>query len=763
MANYVIRYNPYQNETEVVKDGTTLRKNSKLCKKMKGRLQAWEKLGEALEEDNNEPECYIDFVGREIDFIDLKNYFEHVYRSEKTEFILEPMLLSNDDDMLSKLSGFAEDAKKVGIFNAKQVDEIKKHIEKIKAKPFVISVIATMSSGKSTLLNSLMHMELLPTGDKATTANIVEIYDNDKETMTYCAKDKEDRTVREGSDINLEMLAEMNKNEQIHTVEIYGNIPGVDADKMQLMLRDTPGPNNSGDSRHREKTEEIISDVDMSAVIYVMNATQLEVDSDEELLRNIADEMKKGGKQANDRFLFVINKVDDWIENKEQTLEGLEETVREYLSRFEIHDPRIFPVTAGLARTVWRYRSGYEFTKREKGKAEYDIEAFNIEEDEEVKFDLHSSVSQCVRRQLDIDLEKAIEKDDKCEIALIHSGIKGLEYSIKEYVEKYAYPIKVSDAVNDIIDTIEEKKMRSNFKRLLSMDENKRKKIEKQIKESTGKKTEGEAVKARFEKDIKGYVLSDEIKNKCDKIVEDLFDGIVNDTVDKLTEPKIRQDVAKSVVDSFSHDVETVEKKLDERVKKIINEEIYEKGEKILSEFKKSIQKIKDNSNIEGFDFGKVKDLKKFDFGNIRDVVKEITSTEDITREKKDEIPNPDKHWYTPWRPKFIEKITVEKIGTIEYVNKAELRWEILRVKIIEQKNVKEIISEAGDLIAVFKKDFKKRLEDFNGTINSVLAELENSIKEEETVEKNKKKHEEDLRKLEEYMGILKKIVDMGE
>lgn len=763
MANYVIRYNPYQNETEVVKDGTTLRKNSKLCKKMKGRLQAWEKLGEALEEDNNEPECHIDFVGREIDFIDLKDYFEHVYHSEKTEFILEPMLLSNDDDMLLKLSDFAEDAKKVGIFNAKQVDEIKKHIEKIKAKPFIISVIATVSSGKSTLLNSLMHMELLPTGDVPTTANIVEIYDNDKETMTYCAKDKEDHTVCEGSDINLEMLAEMNKNEKIHTIEIYGNIPSVDADKMQLMLRDTPGP-NSDDERHGEKTEEIISDADMSVVIYVMNATQLKVKSDKKLLKKIADEIKKGGKQANDRFLFVINKVDDWINDPKQTLEGLEKTVREYLSGddFKIYDPRIFLVTAGLARTVWRCRSEYEFTKREKLEAENNIDIFNMEE-EEVKFDFYSSVSQCVRRQLNIDLEKATKENDKYEVALIHSGIKGLEYSIKEYVEKYAYPIKVSDAVNDIIDTIEEKKMRSNFKRLLSMDESKRKKIEKQIKEIMEKKTEKEALKARFEEDIKDYVLSDEIKKKCDKSIEDLFDGIVNDTVDKLIEPKIRQDMAKPVVDSFLHDVEIAEKKLDEKVKKIINEEIYEKGEKILSEFQKSIQKIKDNSNIEGFDFGKVKDLKKFDLGNIRDVVKEITSTEDITREKKIKVPNPDRHWYTPWRPKFIEEITVEKVGTIEYVNKTELREEILNVWEIARTNVKEVVSEAEDLIAVFKKDFEKRLEDFNDTINSVLADLENSIKEEETVEKNKKKHEEDLKKLEEYMGILKKITNMGE
>lgn len=505
MAKYIISYNPYQNTTQIEKNGTTLKKNCSLCKGIDNkRLQAWfdideswEGFGKALDVDNNEIECNIQFYGRKIDFFDLKDYFDTVYKSEKgTRFHLESKFLSNDEDILSKLSDFVEEAKENGVFENGQLATIKKYIDDIKKTPFPISVIATMSAGKSTLINALIHKELLPTGDDATTANIVEIYDNSSETVEYSTFDKDEKMICKGSNADLAVLKEINADNNVRTVKLYCKIP-CNTNKILMMLRDTPGPNNSQDIQHKKITESIIFDADnMSTVIYVMNATELRVESEKELLHNIACEMKKGGKQANDRFLFVINKVDLRLKNKEQTLEGLIKDTKEYLAQFGITNPRIFPVTASLACDIQKCKAGYKFDELIWPTVEVNLKMFNMDSSR-VKFDLYASVSPSVRRKLDEELKIAADNENIYETAMIHSGIRGLEYSIQEYMEKYAYPIKVSDAVKDIIETIDENEMRNNFREILAEDDKKLKKTQKTIediekkkrKEKTQKKT----------------------------------------------------------------------------------------------------------------------------------------------------------------------------------------------------------------------------------------------------------------------------------
>ena len=111
---------------------------------------------------------------------------------------------------------------------------------------------------------------------------------------------------------------------------------------------------------------------------------------------------------------------------KDQTLEKLLADTKVYLSQFGINSPRIFPVTAGLASDIYKYRSGYEFDGLEGYNYELKLGMFNMG-DPKVKFDEYASVSQGVKKQLNADLRKAIQSKDKYEIALIHSGIKGLE------------------------------------------------------------------------------------------------------------------------------------------------------------------------------------------------------------------------------------------------------------------------------------------------------------------------------------------------
>lgn len=773
MSKYVICYNPYKNMVIVEKNGSKLRKNCDICKGLnEKRLQnwfdetvGWPGLGKMIDDDNNESTCEIIFKGREIDFIDLRDYFKNIYVSMRnTEFKLSAESLSRDEDMLSKLSDLVDTAKEKNLFPANQITDIESHMYHLKNDPFVISVIATMSSGKSTLLNAIMHRELLPTGDKATTANIVEIYDDDSETVTYETFDNNGKIIQKGYNADISTFRKINLDSQVRTVKIYSDIPMVTVGKMSLMMRDTPGPNNSGDIRHRQITESIISNArDMSTVLYIMNALQLEVESDKDLLDDISIELKNGGKQANDRFLFVINRVDDWIKKKEQTLDGLLESARTYLKGFGIDNPRIFLLTAELASNIWKKRNGFEFDDEEIEDLEKYISRFS-QDKEKYRFDNKSSYSQCVRKLLDIDIEKALSESNLEELALIHSGFKGLEYSIKEYIEKYAYPIKVSDAIKDIVDSIDEKRMRTRFLDSIASDEYKLKKVQKKIEEGTKKKEERLKRKKEFEDKISEYVISEDVEKDAKGLAMDAFVELINKYKNQITgKSRLIQSEAYTIVGELQTKVNEKEIELDKKLKEIINKEVYDKGTLILEDYQNYIYGIEGDLDLDDFDFRKVKDLQKNSFDDIRKVADKVTSTETLYKETKETVKNPNYHRFLFWHwggDKFIEKITKTPNGEIKYVDKSAFLEDLAEININAEKNVKALLEEAKALINEFKMFFSLQMDKFNSSIETVLEELNNEIENEKRESQNKIKHEKQLKELDEYMNMINSITD---
>lgn len=83
----------------------------------------------------------------------------------------------NDADIIGELDRIFEEikARRLSDFEKKNSEgkDIFDAYEEVKNGIFEVSVIATMSSGKSTLINSLLHTELLPSENKACTAILI--------------------------------------------------------------------------------------------------------------------------------------------------------------------------------------------------------------------------------------------------------------------------------------------------------------------------------------------------------------------------------------------------------------------------------------------------------------------------------------------------------------------------------------------------------------------------------------------------------------
>jgi len=249
MKKVNIVYNPFLLSTTITVDGKKPNDNSSLDFR-KLRLQEWaEKLPKILLEEYRDRNISIEFTGTLDDFTDLKeilnsnnshvnfeNYTHH--RTLDVEKVEEEVL------------NIYEDIKN-GPVEALRDNGIKTAFEEALRSEFAINVVATMSSGKSSLINAILGKNLMPVANMATTATIVRIIATPQKSYSGIAYDSKGVELFREKELDLNIMEKWNSDESISTIEIYGPIPCVDAVGMRLVLIDTPGPNNSRDENHK--------------------------------------------------------------------------------------------------------------------------------------------------------------------------------------------------------------------------------------------------------------------------------------------------------------------------------------------------------------------------------------------------------------------------------------------------------------------------------------------------------------------------------
>lgn len=151
----------------------------------------------------------------------------------------------------------------------------------------------------------------------------------------------------------------------------------------------------------------------------------------------VAKEIKKGGKQAKDRFIFIVNKCDEFDLEKE-SLEKALNNVKDYLSENGIQDPLVYPISAYATRLM---RNDEQFlTSQERRKKNVYIDQFL---EDEYNFIQYMPLTAKVYSK--VENLKLLENDE-LNIALKNSGIPAVEMMIDEYIEKYNLPHRLNRA-----------------------------------------------------------------------------------------------------------------------------------------------------------------------------------------------------------------------------------------------------------------------------------------------------------------------------
>ena len=734
MTKFYICYNPFLIECEFRKNGLLLNKKSKFGDKSNRRLQElldksinWGGLAKEIDEACSDNNVEITFRGREIDYDDLRASLDKYEGDVKFTYIFKKT--KSEDDIISKLDAVFKqigDSKYSGeMISQDEINDICKKYEEAKNGIFNVSVIATMSSGKTTLINAILNKELLPAENKACTATIAEIYDNDTIDgfEVECYGNEDDDCVFSRTKATPELLREYNSNEAVRTIRIEGNIPCVSSDKIHLCLTDTPGPNNSRNENHGKLTRSIISDVN-GIVLYVINVTQLFIRDDNLLLREIASEMEKRGKLARDRFIFVINKCDDYDVDKEGSIEQLLCSARDYLKDFNIEDPILIPTTARLALLIRRKLNGEALTRKETSDL-VGVQDFVLSE--LLHFEKYATLTPTVREKLQkkVDFYHADENMWDME-ALIHTGIPAVEETIAEYIEKYAYPMKIKDSVKDIIAILDEIDMISQFNKKISEDNAKRIQVKEQIQRAKEKHRQSKGLYDSYKEYVNSLSLSAFIDE--DEILYQTEQALERKTRDYNDKGKIDKSYAHTLLYGFGTELTVFQREVESEISRQIDEEVFRVCNHWLEEYTIRVNEILEGIEISDFDFSKIRSFGKIKIHNMDDISRkyEYDRTEKFktgTTWNKEKIKSVKKFFSfkEPWRVDQYE----ERIVGVD-VDVSQVIVEVMADYLIKiRSNIKGMFRQADEQVEGYKEAFKDNMDQLSQEIENILTELD--------------------------------------
>lgn len=230
-----------------------------------------------------------------------------------------------------------------------------------------IGICATMSAGKSTLVNALLGYDFLPARNEATTACITSVHDNDylgeKNVPAISVGDRSISAVTH--DVDTEILNEWNDSDKVKRIVIQADLENISSSNAIVAVHDTPGTNNSGDNSHHDTTINFFAKNKMDAIIYVVNVEHAMTTDGDTLLREL---QKKILSQSNIPVIFVLNKADS-IDNEKENFSDLIFQFKEEIAKLGFDKgSNVIPVSAKAARLFKMALKGKadRFTEKEK-------------------------------------------------------------------------------------------------------------------------------------------------------------------------------------------------------------------------------------------------------------------------------------------------------------------------------------------------------------------------------------------------------------
>jgi len=763
MKKVFIKYNPYNLETELTVDGKKLAQNSKIGERILpgARLQEWiEELPRILVEEYNDKDFDVTFHGTLLDFEDLTEVFTQAYELGELTAKLDRIPAKETSDKENLIEDVFKEIQD-GPFNELRDVEIISAFQHARSKDFEVCVVATMSAGKSTLINSMLGTKLMPSKQEACTAIITRIKDavgiSSWQAEVY---NKENRLIETHDNLSYSTMERLNGDESVSIIKASGDIPFVSAEDVSLVLIDTPGPNNSRDPEHRKVQSEFLNKSSKSLVLYIMEGT-FGSDDDNALLQRVADSMKVGGKQSKDRFIFVVNKMDDRRKEDGDTSQTLDR-IRAYLKNHEITNPNLFPAAALPALNIRLMESGVEIDEDTLDETEMKVRKLN--RNDSLHFETYASLPASIRGDIKKSLDDAQQNDDAEAEALIHTGVVSIEAAIRQYVQKYAKTAKIKNIVDTFMHKLDEVGCFEKTKRELAKNREDGERIAHQI--SAIRKKIDDAKSAKTFKDA----VNDTVVKVSDDAKE-VIEGIIAKYQARLTKriDSVRgEELDMSEVDQEVERLERFAKKLEPDFQAdlgdLIRDNLVKTSNALLEEYRGKLASLTDEidpASLAGISIDPIKLMSGSVARGDEFSVKKLMKEKDV-KDGEEWVANNDKKWYKPWTW-FQEKGYFRtKYKKVKFIPADELAQQFLTpiqdtLYVNGDAARQYALKQSNHIAAAFSKEFK-RLDD---VLKAKLVELESFATDSEKAEERIRETEKKLQWLKQIKGKVASILEI--
>ena len=654
-----------------------------------------------------------------------------------------------------------------GPFAELKQPDVVKAFNMAKSSDFEVNVVATMSAGKSTLINSLLRQKLMPAKQEACTATITEIKDTDGDCFVAKVYNANGELIQTYPELTFEIMEKLNGDPNVSKIRAEGNIPFVESEDVSLVLIDTPGPNNSRDPEHKAATYRMLSESSKAVVLYILNATQLAVNDDYNLLSHVADSMRVGGKQSRDRFIFVVNKLDEFKQG-EDSVDAALNKVRDYLKDNGIENPNVYPASALTALEIRTLLTeGNNKFDYAVGMANFKVQMFN--EVEEMHFETKAPLTPSVRGQLEMRLSEARNNGDAKGEALIHCGIVPIEMAIQMYVQKYAKTAKIRNIVDTFTKRLESAKSFETTKKEIAENQDKHKEILANIEKIERKLASGEEAKS-FKARIDKINYDSEIKKLANEIVKSAQKKVTEQLAS--AENRMDKKEAKQVCERFARFTENLRAEIQVKLEELITNHVTKNANDLLEEYRKKIAELAQDVNIGGIAIDPF-EIMKGSIEGLSDI--NVIMSEAEKTEKNWEVVGNHKEYkevfgLRRWLNKKIGtsfNVDYDLVDDYDWVEHSYIDGTVLAQRFFAP--VQEGLYEYSNAAVAYAKSqtenvkngFKKKFEELNKVLAQKLDELKAFTKDSEDVAAKIKKAQDNLKWLEDIQVKTKAILDI--
>ena len=741
MREIYIKYNPYTVKTKLMIDGENVDKTTAFYHKLEGvRLQEWIEpeggwkglFGEISSLTNTKDEIKLIFEGTDLDFADIE-YVRDRYGNDFDNIELVHIKGTNHNNKIVDLKKKFQELKE-GPVDELKTEEIQRAFEKGISTEFEIVVIAPMSSGKSTLINAIIGDDLLPAINQATTATIYRIKDDDScEGFLVNCKDKSGKILVRDERATLTLLNQLNqKANEIDCIDIRGNIPNINSDKVNIVFVDTPGGNNSQDENHAKVMKNAINDENKGMILFVFNYTQLETDDCDNILNFISQAMKRSslGKQSRDRFIFVCNKMDAQDTDKE-SYDFVIDKIKRHLRKYDIKEPNLFLTCADVAKLIRMDKEGKKLTESDEDRLDGYLKPFNRPSRQLFRY---ASIPEIQKEKYQLQANQIGDTGEKRSpiVAEINSGIPALEEALKRYIEKYAIAIKVKTVHDIFMSKVEEMDMINKC-------------YEAWTESNDSYNEMREELETKIEQYNKNQKLQ-EFKNKIEDINID-YEPIEMIQVEILMEIrripyKYRETIKKSEADILMKEVKkkisAIGYKAQKSLENVFEDCVYGECKQILKDYREYIQELDKAGflNVLNFNFKKIKSFSNLDMQSLSDSYVE-TLLVDKKKVKKAGLFNGIKRFFGASSGWADEEIYEDFVKIKDFMDGIASKLSDILIDEIEEE-----IERVKDKEKKVKEFAQIELNNIDNVIQTMLMELkektEDKVKLEEEVIENK-------------------------